>query len=137
MWNSTFTKPGKPLKAKKPMARAHGYLRSRRPKADKPKRAAREAEDRDLFDLCRGRLCYLLVPGCVSGPTVGCHSNQLVHGKGKSLKAHNRFTVPGCPHCHFEIDQGTRYTREEKFAYWDSAFERWVPVRKQLLEQGQ
>lgn len=45
------------------------------------------------------------------------------------MKAHDKFTVPGCWLCHRELDQGNRFTREEKFAFWDAAYERWEPVR--------
>lgn len=147
-------KPGKPLARKTPMAPGKGFkpqtcqldqigklaakpLRQRKPKADKPKRAAREAEDKHLMDLCRGQCCYLRLPGIVCTPVdtvVGCHSNQLIHGKGGKLKAHNRYTVPGCAACHRELDQGMRFTKAEKFSFWDAAYERWEPDRKILLE---
>lgn len=135
----TPMKPGtKPLLSHTPMARGEAKIRRVRPKAQKPKRAAREEEDRDLMDMCRGVTCYLLVPGVFRHATdtvVPCHSNQSIHGKGASLKAHNRFTVPGCHQCHYEIDQGMRLTKEEKFAIWDRAYERWEQVRSQLLNK--
>jgi hypothetical protein len=49
------------------------------------------------------------------------------------IKAHDEFTVPGCDACHRELDQGNRFTREEKFEIWDQAYARWKPVRDQLL----
>lgn len=135
----TPIKPGtKPFLAKAPMARGQAKIRRVKPKAHKPKRAAREAEDRDLMDLCHGQACYLLVPGIFrhdTETTVPCHSNQVTHGKGGSLKAHNRFTVPGCHACHAEIDQGMRFTKAEKFAIWDAAYARWETDRSQMLNK--
>ncbi len=120
------------LQAKAPMARGTSTLRARKPKSEKPKRAAREAEDRDLMDMCRGQPCYLLLPGIRCTPidtVVPAHSNQSRHGKAAKLKAHNRYTVPGCAACHRELDQGIRFTKAEKFAFWDDAYARWSAVR--------
>lgn len=126
-----------PLVAKKPMARGSVQLarnkapmRSRSKTNSNPRRGA--GEDR----LVRGQPCYVLVPGVLvhdPATVVPCHSNQSIHGKGMGIKAHDEFTVPGCAECHREIDQGNRFTREEKFALWDSAYARWKPVRDRLL----
>lgn len=133
---------GAPLRQNKPLSAGAGMktgnarLRQSKPKADKPKRAARESEDRDLMDLCHGQRCYLQVPGIFrhdADTVVPCHSNQQRHGKGERLKAHNRYTVPGCHACHAEIDQGMRFTKAEKFAIWDRAFARWEADRASLL----
>jgi predicted Fe-S protein YdhL (DUF1289 family) len=132
-------KPGtKPLKSHKPMARGEAKLRRVKPKSAKPKRAEREAEDRDLMDMCHRQECYLQVPGIFrhdQETVVPCHSNQSIHGKGERIKAHNRFTVPGCGACHAEIDQGMRFTKAEKFAIWDRAFARWERDRSQMLNK--
>ncbi len=127
-----------PLKNHKPMARGTSYLRAHKPKAAKPKRAAREAQDKHLADMCRGQDCYLHVLIAACEPyrkSVPCHSNQSRHGKGMGLKAEHQFTVPGCPRCHYEIDQGMRLTKEEKFAIWDAAYAKWESVRAALLQQ--
>lgn len=120
------------------MNRGTGF--KRKPAADrKPMRArsktnakrASGGEDK----LCRGQVCYLAIPGCCRrdiASVVPCHSNQLRHGKGKGIKALDLFTVPGCRDCHAEIDQGKRFTKEEKFRIWDDAYARWAPVRDQL-----
>lgn len=124
-----------PLRTKKPMATGSTKLRRVKQKAEKPKRAAREEAGRDLMDLCRGQECYLRVPGVYRHDpetVVACHSNQLAAGKGTGLKAHNKFTVPGCHACHAELDQGQQFTKAEKFAIWDQAFMRWEPVRAKL-----
>lgn len=128
-----------PLVTKVPMARGTAQLkrnntpmRSRsRTNAD-PRRGSGEAK------LCKGQLCYLLVPGVLvhkRATVVPCHSNQAIHGKGMGIKAHDEFTVPGCDECHREIDQGNRFTREEKFEIWNRAYARWKPVRDRLLAE--
>lgn len=123
----------KPMARKTPMARGTVRMKAKKPAAAKPKRAAREREDRHLADLCRNQPCYLLVPGVrCAGEVVPCHSNQLRHGKGMGIKA-SRMSVPGCCACHAEIDQGHRLTKEQKFALWDDAYARWEPVRERLL----
>jgi hypothetical protein len=126
-----------PLVAKKPMARGSAQLkrnntpiRSHSRTNANPRRGSGEAK------LVRGQPCYLLVPGVLVhqlATVVPCHSNQSIHGKGMGIKAHDEFTVPGCDACHRELDQGNRFTREEKFEIWDQAYARWKPVRDQLL----
>lgn len=112
------------------LARNKKPMRSRSRTNANPRRGS--GEDK----LVRGQPCYLLVPGVLVhqlATVVPCHSNQSVHGKGTGIKAHDEFTVPGCADCHREIDQGNRFTREEKFEMWDRAYARWKPVRDQLL----
>ena len=83
--------------------------------------------DKALRDLWDGQPCYLRIPGvCQGTANAPCHSNESAHGKGKSIKAHDVFTVPGCNACHHELDQGKRLTREERVHYWREAFFRWV-----------
>lgn len=125
------------LASKKPMARGDAQLarqskpirKRSRTNAD-PRKATGEAE------LCRGQPCYIRLPGlfCSSDATVvPCHSNSSQHGKGMGIKAHDEYTVPGCSECHRELDQGKRFTREEKFEFWRLAYERWKPKRQQLM----
>lgn len=103
-------------------------------KRSAPKRRA--GHNKAYLQACRGELCYLRIPGvCIGGmdTTVPCHSNQSKHGKGMGLKAHDKYTVPGCHACHYEIDQGNIFSREEKFALWDVAYSAWAPVREEKL----
>lgn len=115
------TKPlarGTPLRAKSRKKRQH--------------KTNPELDRREYADACFGEPCYLRVPGvqCAGLKTVvPCHSNQGVHGKGGGLKAYDIYTVPGCMHCHHEIDQGKRLTRAERFAVWDRAYEIWSQRR--------
>jgi hypothetical protein len=48
------------------------------------------------------------------GYTQCAHSNLSIFGKGMSLKAHDWATFPLCCDCHRELDQGSKYTKEEK-----------------------
>jgi len=126
---SSTLKQGAPLKTTKPMSRASKPMRTKsRTNAD-PRPKTGEAE------LCRGQPCYLRIPGVCRNQVdtvVPAHSNQSRHGKGRGIKAHDEFTVPACFHCHAELDQGAQFTREEKFALWDAAYERWRQVRDTL-----
>lgn len=116
------------------MASGQARMRTSKPKVDKPKRAARNAGP-DYLAMCRGQPCYLLVPGVAVHPidtVVPAHSNQSIHGKGMGLKALDIYSVPGCAACHHEIDQGAHFTKAEKFAIWDAAYQRWEIDRKVL-----
>lgn len=96
----------------------------------------RGGHDKAMLTACKGELCYLRIPGvCIGGmdTTVPAHSNQGKHGKSMGRKADDRFSVPACHACHAEIDQGGRFTREQKFAFWDAAYEAWEPVRAEKL----
>ena len=129
LWNSTFRNPGKPLKRTKAIEHKSAI------KSGKKKLRQRgNGEDK----LCRGQRCYVLIPGvCRNDPqtVVPAHSNQLIHGKGKGIKANDKYTVPACFWCHYEIDQGKTFTKEEKFAFWDEAYARWEPVRDRLMAE--
>jgi hypothetical protein len=91
-------------------------------------------ENRKLLDLCRGEPCELNYPGCTGGtnpdrPSVPCHPNWLEDGKGVGYKGHDHLAVPGCPDCHYQHDQGTLYTTEQKKEVHDSAHKRYFTRR--------
>ncbi len=91
---------------------------------------------RKLLGAAKGQQCTLNLPGvCRNNPetVVAAHSNQLRHGKGAGLKAHDCFTAWACSECHAELDQGKRFSYEEKVDYWQRGFERTV---LQLFLQG-
>jgi hypothetical protein len=117
------------LKTTTPMARGTKRLAPRSKTNSDPRPKTGEAE------LCRGQPCYLRIPGvcCADRATVvPAHSNQQKHGKGRSIKAHDRYTVPACFTCHAELDQGASMDRTAKFALWDRAYAEWEPVRAGL-----
>lgn len=58
--------------------------------------------------------------------TVSAHSNQLRHGKGTGIKAHDCYVAWACSNCHREIDQGKKLSKYEKQVYWQQGFERTI-----------
>jgi hypothetical protein len=43
---------------------------------------------------------------CGAKPSEAAHSNLLIHGKGRSIKASDAATFPLCRPCHTHFDQG-------------------------------
>jgi len=88
-----------------------------------------------LLDAARGQECMVRIPNvCNNNPetVVAAHSNQLKHGKGGGLKAHDCYVAWACYACHAELDQGKmRY--EQKCEYWQAGFERTI---LQMFLQG-
>jgi len=82
--------------------------------------------NRRLLDAVRELHCQFQIPGVCDGGVGAdpCHSNQQLHGKGKSLKAHDCFVAAGCRACHREVDQGMRLSRDERVHYWQVAHDR-------------
>lgn len=128
-----------------PMARGTSTLSAKKPMTRQAKPIARVSKtnakrERTGEDkLCRGQPCYLRIPGCCRNDVatvVPAHSNQIRHGKGKGIKAHDVYTVPACRDCHAELDQGMRFTREEKFSMWDSAYAAWSKIRDALTKKA-
>lgn len=63
------------------------------------------------------------------GTVCGAHSNQAKHGHGRGIKASDIYCASLCSQCHYEIDQGKKYTREQKVRFWDEAHSdtvRWL-----------
>lgn len=138
----TPLKAGAPLQRRTPL-RSTTWLKQTAglvPSPFKKKRPKRRPMAERRYTLaCRGEPCYLLIPGAPDHKNVvPCHSNQQIHGKGMGIKADDEKTVPGCGWCHRAIDQGNWLTKEERRAYWDDAYARWLPVRTlKLAGQGQ
>jgi hypothetical protein len=119
--------PMKP--ATKPMSRV-------KPMKSRPKKREK-INGIDYLALCRGQYCFIRLPKFAIHSVetvVPAHSNQAKHGKGMGIKASDIYTVPACFGCHFEIDQGSSLTREQKFSAWDAAYARWNPYRDKLLK---
>ncbi len=79
--------------------------------------------NRALLDLAYMLPCTFVVPGvCDRRQTrcVPCHSNRSMHGKGKSLKAHDCHFAAGCDACHYWYDRG-QASREDKIAVFERA----------------
>ena len=58
------------------------------------------------------------------GPSQAAHSNQAIHGKGRSIKASDEYTAALCQSCHMEIDSGHNLTGEQRAQLWDLAYQR-------------
>ena len=74
----------------------------------------------NVYHLTRCELCRQ--PAAVEP----AHSNWAVHGKGKGIKADDNRIAAACRSCHAELDQGTRFTEEEKQGWWWPAHVRTV-----------
>lgn len=74
--------------------------------------------DSDLLKLAKGEKCLLQIAddclGDEGSTTVAAHSNFMMHGKAKGLKAEDCYSVWACYKCHSIFDQGGVFTREEK-----------------------
>lgn len=86
--------------------------------------------DADLLKLAQGQPCLLNChPYCLGdegSTTVAAHSNQLIHGKGRGLKADDCMTVWACQKCHDHIDAGSVLSKRQKAKIFDDAWYRQV-----------
>jgi len=58
---------------------------------------------------------------CGNPNSQAAHSNSAKHGKGRSIKASDEFTVPLCHSCHSQFDRfelGNRAESEAMFDQW-------------------
>lgn len=86
--------------------------------------------DADLLKLAQGQPCLLNChPYCLGdegSTTVAAHSNQLIHGKGRGLKADDCMSVWSCHRCHTHIDSGEFLSKRQKAKIFDEAWYRQV-----------
>ena len=60
---------------------------------------------------------------CVKCGMIGvhaAHSNRLIHGKGRGIKASDAAIMALCPADHYEIDNGKNYTKRDLETYQDA-----------------
>ena len=58
---------------------------------------------------------------CGNPDSQAAHSNSAKHGKGRSIKASDEFTIPLCYSCHHQFDTfqlGSRAESEAMFDQW-------------------
>ena len=67
------------------------------------------------------------------GYTQAAHSNQSIHGKGRSIKASDVFTAALCDVCHAALDQGSHMTKEQRVTLWGDAH---VKTVRELVRRG-
>lgn len=84
-----------------------------------------------LLEACREIPCQ--VCGVADGTVVAAHSNQLRHGKGRSIKASDVYVASMCCECHTACDQGHSLNKSEKVEMWDAAHRNTV---RELLKRG-
>jgi hypothetical protein len=84
-----------------------------------------------LLEACREIQCQ--VCGVADGTVVAAHSNQLRHGKGRSIKASDVFVAAMCYRHHLEVDQGHGLSKTQKVDMWDAAHRNTV---RELVKRG-
>ena len=65
---------------------------------------------------------------CGNPNSQAAHSNSAKHGKGRSIKASDQFTIPLCAICHAAFDRFELGNRAESVAM----FEKWL-VKTELM----
>ena len=71
---------------------------------------------------------------CGNPNSQAAHSNSAKHGKGRSIKASDDFTVPLCHSCHFQFDTfqlGNRVESEAMFDRWLARVNRMLNLKDQ------
>lgn len=74
--------------------------------------------------------------GAKNGTVVAAHSNQLRDGKGRGLKASDAAIAAMCYSCHYDIDQGSKLSKQERIDVWESAHRktiRWLIENEVLI----
>jgi len=97
-------------------------------RAQAPKREY--VRSRPLMKAYRAIACQLCF--AEDGTVCGAHSNWLCHGKAKGKKADDNRCASLCSRCHFDIDQGAKLTKTERFELWWEAHVRTVYALKAL-----
>lgn len=77
-----------------------------------------------LLKACREIACTNC--GRQDGTVCAAHSNQAVHGKGRSIKASDVFVASLCHACHSALDQGAAMSRVERESLWDACHRQTV-----------
>jgi hypothetical protein len=83
----------------------------------------------ELLDLARGAPCLVNIAGVCnnnSATTVAAHSNELRHGHGVGIKAHDVFIAFACSACHDVIDGRSmnKFSAAQRREFWRTGFER-------------
>ena len=77
-----------------------------------------------LLKACREIACTNC--GRQDGTVCAAHSNQAVHGKGRSIKASDVFVASLCHACHSALDQGAAMNRAQREKLWDACHRQTV-----------
>ena len=68
---------------------------------------------------------------CGHPDSQAAHSNSAKHGKGRSIKASDQFTIPLCAICHAAFDRFELGNRAES----EAMFEKWLVRVNRMLNQ--
>lgn len=84
---------------------------------------AKQSDESRMYELVGGLPCQRCeaMGNSQSSRTTVAHSNQLMHGMGRGLKAPWWRVAALCEQCHVEIDQGNRLSKVERREQWDEA----------------
>lgn len=66
---------------------------------------------------------------CGNPDSQAAHSNSAKHGKGRSIKSSDQFTVSLCHSCHFQFDTFQLGNRAES----EAMFEKWLIKTNRML----
>jgi hypothetical protein len=67
------------------------------------------------------------------GQTQAAHSNWALFGnKGKGIKASDEYTAALCQTCHYQLDQGSKLSKQERQDMWTEAHKRTYNKLKSL-----
>ena len=68
---------------------------------------------------------------CGNPNSQAAHSNSAKHGKGRSIKSSDQFTVSLCHSCHFKFDTFQLGNRAES----EAMLEKWLARVERMLNQ--
>lgn len=84
-----------------------------------------------LLEACRQLPCQLCQTE--DGTVIAAHSNQLMDGKGKGIKASDYRIAALCFTCHMDIDQGNKLSKEQRREFWEISHRKTIG---ELFERG-
>jgi ferredoxin len=84
-----------------------------------------------LLEACRKLPCQLCQTE--DGTVIAAHSNQLLDGKGKGIKASDYRIAALCFTCHMDIDQGNKLSKEQRREFWEISHRKTIG---ELFERG-
>jgi hypothetical protein len=87
--------------------------------------------NKKLLEACRQLPCQLCETE--DGTVIAAHSNQLLDGKGKGIKASDYRIAALCFSCHMDIDQGNKLSKEQRREFWEMAHRKTIG---ELFERG-
>ena len=86
--------------------------------------------DKQRLELIRSLPCCQ----CGASPrSQAAHSNFGIHGKGKGIKADDRYTIPLCHKCHADLDQYNMGMNREQSLEW--FMQKWRETNRLLKWQ--